>query len=205
MTKRLINAGVLITLYLVFLAWYGGWGMSPMTTAEVEQYLANVPQDSERVDFLDRMRKLGADDDGEEIFMLNLNRYKYADDEPKVGVPAAYQSYGTSVIGMIFKNGGHPIYSGEFFTRLLIEDSDEAYWDEVILVRYRSRRDFLAMVTSDAYQEIARDRTSGIAHAAVSPTNSTVNLAAPRLLVLILLLVPGVLFDYLLRRKNTRP
>ena len=77
----------------------------------------------------------------------------------------------------------------------------EAYWDEVILVRYRSRRDFIAMVTSDAYQEIARNRTSGIAHATVFPTTSAVNLAAPRLLVLILLLIPGLLFDYLLRRK----
>jgi len=59
--------------------------------------------------------------------MLNLNRYKYADDEPKVGVPAAYQSYGASVIPLMFKNGGHPVYSGEFVTRLLREDSDEAY------------------------------------------------------------------------------
>ena len=49
--------------------------------------------------------------------MLNINRYKYADNEPKVGVPAAYQV-------------------------------------------------------------IARDRTAGIAHGAVSPTTSTVNLAA---------------------------
>jgi len=200
MTKRRINASVFIVLYLSFLAWYGGWGMSPMTTAEVERYLANVPQDSEMVDFLDMMRNMGVDD-GEEIFMLNLNRYKYADDEPKVGVPAAYRSYGTSVIGMILKNGGHPIYSGEFLKSRIIDDSDEAYWDEVILVRYRSRRDFLAMVTSDAYQEIARDRASGIAYAAVSPTTSTVNLAKPRLLILIFLLVPGLLFDYLLRRK----
>ena len=174
--------------------------MSPMTTAEVERYLANVPQDSEMVDFLDMMRNMGVDD-GEEIFMLNLNRYKYADDEPKVGVPAAYRSYGTSVIGMILKNGGHPIYSGEFLTSRIIDDSDEAYWDEVILVRYRSRRDFIAMVTSDAYQEIARNRTSGIAHATVFPTTSAINLAAPRLLVLILLMIPGLLFDYLLRRK----
>ena len=28
MTNRLINAGVLITLYLVFLAWYDGWSSS---------------------------------------------------------------------------------------------------------------------------------------------------------------------------------
>ncbi len=202
MTTRLINAGLLIALYLIFLAWYDGWGKSPMTTAEVEQYLANVPQGFEGGDFKDRMRKLGADDDGEEFFMLNLNRYQYADDEPKVGVPAAYQAYGASVIGMLVKNGGHPIYSGGFFIPPLIEESDGVYWDEVILVRYRSRRDFLAMVTSDAYQEIARDRTSGIAQAAVSPTTATISLATPRLLVLVLLLALGLLFDYLLRRKS---
>jgi hypothetical protein len=57
------------------------------------------------------------------------------------------------------------------------------------------------MVTSDAYQEIARDRAGGIAYAEVTPTTSTLNLATPRLLVLILLMVPGVLVDYLLRRK----
>lgn len=201
MTKRLINASVLITLYLVFLAWYDGWGRSPMTTAEVEQYIANVPEDFMGNDFQDRMRKMGVDDDGEEIFMLNLNRYKYANDEPKGGVPAAYQSYGTAVLVMMLKNGGHPIYSAEFFTSQLLEDSIDPYWDEVILVRYRSRRDFIAMVTSDAYQKIAQDRTSGIAHATVYPTTSTVNLASPRLLVLILVLVLGLLFDFLLRRK----
>ena len=63
-----------------------------MTTADVEQYLANVPQDSERADFLNRMPKNGADDDDDdEIFTLNINRYKYADNEPKVGVTATYQ------------------------------------------------------------------------------------------------------------------
>ncbi|MDG1910648.1 MAG: hypothetical protein P8I81_17500 [Pseudomonadales bacterium] len=201
MTKRLINAVVLITLYLVFLAWYDGWGMNPMTPAEIDQYLSNVPQDSKGSNFQHRMRQMGVEDDGEEIFMLNLNRYKYADGEPEIGVPAAYRSYGSAVIPMILTNGGHPIFSAEFFTTGLIEEADAAYWDEVILVRYRSRRDFIAMVTSDAYQEIARNRTSGIAHATVFPTTSAVNLAAPRLLVLILLLIPGLLFDYLLRRK----
>jgi len=201
MTKRLINAVVLITLYLVFLAWYDGWGMNPMTPAEIDQYLSNVPQDSKGSNFQHRMRQMGVEDDGEEIFMLNLNRYKYADGEPEIGVPAAYQSYGSAVIPMILKNGGHPIFSAEFFATGLIEDAGAAHWDEVILVRYRSRRDFIAMVTSDAYQEIARNRTSGIAHATVFPTTSAFNLAAPRLLVLILLLIPGLLFDYLLRRK----
>ena len=149
---------------------------------------------------LDRMRKLGADDDGGNL-MLNLNRYKYAADEPR-RERRQYQSYGASVIGMILENAGHPIYSGEFFSSQITEASDKADWDEVILVRYRSRRDFLSMVTSDAYQEIARDRTSGIAYARVAPSVSTLNLVTPRLVVLILLLAPGLLFDYLLRRKT---
>ena len=53
MTKRQINAGVFLALYLVFLAWYDGWGMSPLTAAEVEQYLANLAPDSEGIEFLD--------------------------------------------------------------------------------------------------------------------------------------------------------
>ena len=70
---------------------------------------------------------MGFEDDGEEIFMLNLNRYKYADDEPEIGVPAAYRSYGSAVIPMILRNGGHPIFSAEFFATGLIEDADAAY------------------------------------------------------------------------------
>ena len=52
-----------------------------------------------------------------------------------------------------------------------------------------------------AYQEIAKDRAGGIAYAEVTPTTATLNLATPRLLILILLLVLGLLVDYLLRRK----
>ena len=74
MKKRLINAVVLITLYLVFLAWYDGSGMNPMTQAEIDQYLSNAPQDSKGSNFQHWMRQMGVEDDGEEIFMLNLNR-----------------------------------------------------------------------------------------------------------------------------------
>jgi hypothetical protein len=105
---------------------------------------------------------------------------------------------------MIFRRGGHPVDAGEFFTCSHMEDPDEAYWDEVLLVSYRSRRDVLAMVTAVEYQEIARDRTAGIAEASVAPTSSAINLATPRLLALMLLLLPGLLFDRLPRRRAAR-
>ena len=30
---RQVNATIFFVLYLAFLAWYGGWGMSPLTEA----------------------------------------------------------------------------------------------------------------------------------------------------------------------------
>ena len=78
-------------------------------------------------------------------------------------------------------------------------------WDEVILVRYRSRRDFIRMVTSPDYLDIARSRAGGIAYAEVTPTGATINLASPRLIVLLLLLAPCVLLDRLLLRRRGGP
>lgn len=202
MTKRRINLFFFAAAYLAFLAWYDGWGQSPMTPGEVEGYLANFPEDAEGVEFLDRLRQMGADDDGEEFFMLNLNRYEYAEGEPNVGVPSAYQEYGAEVVPMILSNAGHPVYSGTFFADPPKGDSNEAHWNEVILVRYRSRRDFIRMVTSDDYLEAARHRAGGIAYAEVSPTSARMTLTSPRLIVFLLLLVPALLLDYVLKRSQ---
>ena len=201
MNIRLISAGTFLLVFVVFLAWYDGWGQSPLKPTEVEEYLAGMPADTQSGDFAERMRQMGADDDGNEIYMLNLNRYRYADGENEDAPPAAYRKYGSSVVPMILRNGGHPIYVGTFSSGS-IEASDEATdWDEVLLVRYRSRRDFIRMVTSAAYIEAARDRSVAIAYAEVTPITAQMSLAAPRLIVFLLLLVPALLNDYRLRRR----
>jgi len=201
MNARQVNATTFFVLYLAFLAWYNGWGMSPLTEAEVESYIANLAPDAEGVEFVNRLRAMAANDTGDEIFMLNLNRYEYADGETRDRPPATYQAYGAGVVPMILANAGHPMYSGRFPSFTVEGQSD---WDEVILVRYRSRRDFLSMVTSDPYQDIAsRHRAGGIAYAEVSPTTATFNLASPRLLVALLLLAPLILVDWLLRRRQS--
>jgi hypothetical protein len=114
MNARQVNATVFFVLYLAFLVWYNGWGMSPLTEAEVESYIANLAPDAEDVEFVNRLRALAANDTGGEIFMLNLNRYEYADGETRDRPPATYQAYGAGVIPMILGNAGHPIYSGRF-------------------------------------------------------------------------------------------
>ena len=192
MKTRLINAAIFLVLYLAFLAWYDGWGMDPFTAEEVDTLTVNDPN----------LRRFLKDDDGEEFFMLNLNRYEYAENEDQQGQPVGYQNYGQAVIQMILKNAGHPIYSGEIPDYLLDGDAKDASWHEIILMRYRSRRDFVSMVTSDEYLKIAQDRSGGIEYAEVTPTRADVNLTTPRFVVLALLVVIALFIDRQIRRAR---
>ena len=202
MKTRLINAVVFLALYLAFLAWYDGWGMDPFTAEEVDTLVGKEVAKGANPELLKNLRRFLKDDDGEEFLMLNLNRYEYAENEEQQGVPVAYQNYGQAVIQMILKNAGHPIYSGEIPDYLLDGDIKDGSWHEIILVRYRSRRDFISMVTSDEYLKIARHRTGGIEYAEVTPTRASINLVTPRFVILVLLALLAWAIDRLIRRAR---
>ncbi len=195
MKARLINAAIFLVLYIAFLAWYDGWGMDPFTAEEVDTLVGKVVTKGANPDQMKNLRRLLKDDDGEEFYMLNLNRYEYAENEVQQGVPVAYQNYGQTVIQMILKNAGHPIYSGEIPDYLLGGNIKDGNWHEIILVRYRSRRDFVSMVTSDEYLKAAQHRSGGIEYAEVTPTRAGINLTTPRFVILALLVVIALFVD----------
>ena len=58
-TSRLVNAAAFSALYLLFLAWYDGWGMTALTQREVDQYIANIREDSELRDLRDNLSTHG--------------------------------------------------------------------------------------------------------------------------------------------------
>ena len=192
MKTRLINTAIFLVLYLAFLAWYDGWGMDPFTAEEVDTLVGNDKN----------LRRFLEDDDGEEFFMLNLNRYEYAENEVQQGVPVAYQNYGQAVIQMMLKNAGHPVYSGEISDYLVGGGIKEEGWHEIILVRYRSRQDFVNMVTSDEYLKAAKLRYVSIEYAEVIPTKANLNLVTPRFVILALLVLIALATDSLIRRAR---
>ena len=203
MKTRLINAIVFLALYLAFLAWYDGWGVDPFTAEEVDMLASKVETQDTNPEELKNLLRLLKDDDGEEFFMLNLNRYEYAGNEVQQGVPVSYQNYGQAVIQMMLKNAGHPIYSGEISDYLVGGDIKEGGWHEIILVRYRSRRDFVSMVTSDEYLKAAKLRYVSIEYAEVIPTRANLNLVTPRFVILALLFLIAVVTDRLIRRARS--
>ena len=200
MKTRLINAVIFLALYLAFLAWYDGWGMDPFTAEEVDSLASKVEAQGKNPEQLKNLRRLLKDDQGGEFFMLNLNRYEYAENEVQQGVPVSYQTYGEAVIQLLLKRACHPIYSGEIPDYLLGGEIRDGSWHEIILVRYRSKRDFISMVTSDEYLKIARHRTGGIEYAEVMPTSASINLVTPRFVILVLLVLLAWAIDRMIRR-----
>ncbi len=101
------------------------------------------------------------------IVMVNLLRYReeanYAAgsaEAPCSGREAYHQRYAAGVVPLIHAAGGRPIWSGRASFAPLAPKGER--WDEVVLVEYPSRRAFLGMVTSPAYQAVARHRSAAL-------------------------------------------
>jgi uncharacterized protein (DUF1330 family) len=54
--------------------------------------------------------------------------------------------------------------------QMVIGDSDRPWWDAILTVEYPSIQAFLEIVTSEAYQSIARHRTSALVRAELIAT-----------------------------------
>lgn len=72
----------------------------------------------------------------------------------------AYQEYGTAVFPKIIGLGGSLVYKGAC-DHLFVGDESQDY-DELIIVRYPSRRAYLEMINSAEYQEAIKHRKAGL-------------------------------------------
>jgi len=99
----------------------------------------------------------------EPVVMLNLLLYR---DQAETGYGVdglsgreAYQEYGRRFAVLHPRFGGEPIWMGQAHHSIIGEED----WDIVILVRYPTRRQFLAMFDDPEYQEIAPIRAAALA------------------------------------------
>ncbi len=114
----------------------------------------------------DQIAELGRPGPDGPIYMVNLLRFKdraeYPDGRSSDLTGAqAYALYGRSVIRLVAELGGRLVFSGEV-NWLMIGQADDL-WDQIAVVEYPDRKALVAMVTSDAYQEIAVHREAGLA------------------------------------------
>ncbi|HEX5990409.1 MAG TPA: DUF1330 domain-containing protein [Solirubrobacterales bacterium] len=111
------------------------------------------PNEAGLAAFSERADEAGA------VTMLNLLEFV-----PEGG-RERYAEYGAAVAPLLEKAGGRLVFAGEPGPVLLGDRS----WDMVLLVEYPSRRAFLEMIGSEAYQAIAHLRTEALTRGELHP------------------------------------
>lgn len=179
---------------LSFLLWYGGKS-KPLSTDELNQYI-DALKDAYGVDditqIISGLKELCENDDGKSFYMVNLMRFKTEYNEELGMTPLeAHKMYGKGITKELFKRAGHPILLSEV-TGSFLRDSDST-WDEVGIIRYRSKRDMLKMILNLSDPELGKYKWAALEKTDVFPTTLKVNLAFIRIIVITLLFLISTL------------
>jgi len=119
-------------------------------------------------------------DDGP-IVMLNLLRFRDVADyskDPNLAPPApisgaaAYLAYKAAVAPLLESAGSELIFAGSAGPFLI--GPEESHWDEVLLVRHKSRPAFLGFAQNPAYLAIKGHRTAALSDSRLLPVKASI-------------------------------
>ena len=113
------------------------------------------------------LRKLTETDQESSFDMINLIKYRptaiyesAADNAIGRSGREAYQEYGLVAFPKIIGMGGSLVYKGTCDHQFVGDESQN--YDDLIIVRYPSRRAYLEMFNSTEYQEAIKHRKAGL-------------------------------------------
>jgi hypothetical protein len=189
--------GILLALYVAFLLWHEPWFSRRLQPGEAAAMLRGRYDDvapDERAAFeafLDR-------DDGRPFYMVNLMQYRATAAYPggllPDGTPAgdmtgreAGHRYERMVVPELLKRGCYPVFAARKLANVLSAGAGTDFFEEVAVVRYRSRRDLLAMAASRAFLAGVPHKWASLEKTVAVPSRLLL-LADPRILVPLILL-----------------
>ena len=187
--------------YLAFRAWYDNW-RGPLRADEIEVFMARAAQaPGAQYTDLHVLRRFMETDDGQEFVMCNLVRlYPHEVAHPVSGkmhsARAMVQQYFSGFMPALLRAGGHPLmvmrqvggYVDAWNT------PPDPGWSIVGMVRYRSRRDMMRLVTDQRFFDVHPLKIAAIAQTFSIPTQHVVGMAIrPRTGVAIILLMAAAL------------
>jgi hypothetical protein len=207
-TVPIVLSIIFVLLYLIFLVWYGGRG-KPLSAAEVDALLLEIQrragkqgQAEAESPVLQRFRELAKSDDGRDYYMVNLLKFRkkalYPEGSSFGDDPlAANDRYNRAIVPLLLKHGGHPVFLGQVQGRFIHPDSVDD-WDQVGLVRYRSRRDMLKMALEIAEKGVDVHKWAALEKTQVFPVHPLVSLTFIRASVAVVFFFASALVQLLL-------
>ncbi len=191
------------TLYTLFLLWENRWFSQPLSEDEVDAYLDKMAQGGKHETPLQdkelaNARAFFLADDGKPFYMVNLMQYRetavYPHDihpEVKTG-REANALYSKAVVKELLKRGSYPVFLSQKTADLFSAGEGTDVFEEVGIVRYRSRRDMLEMAASPSFQAAEPHKWASMEKTVVVPTRKIL-LLDPTVIVPALLLLVGAI------------
>ena len=194
--------------FTLFLFWYTPTG-GPLSDAEVDNFIAKMERNGSPPEAMSLIRQFGEEDTSKHFIMINNIDYdetpgNVAGAEPGENAQQLMDRYMGHMIPAMLSRGSHPVMMGPAAYRSMdvigVEGVD--VWDMGGLVRYRSRRDFLEIVTDPAFSGKHHFKAAALEKTIAFPVEPDFNLGDPRLLIGLLLLSLTALADA--RRSSQR-
>lgn len=188
-------------LYAAFFFWYTDLG-GPLSDAEVNSFVANMTAngfDPEVVAFLEAFAR---EDTGSQFLMVNnidLNENPPDVDGAEIGESAdkLMSRYMTHMIPALLSRACHPVVIGSAVYPAMdlagIEGAE--HWDQAAMLRYRSRRSFMEIVTNPAFRDKHHFKTAALEKTIAYPIETSFHLGDPRYVLALILLATTALLE----------
>ena len=198
---------ILAVIYAAFFSWYTSFG-GPLTAEEVDWYLAELLRVGQPPEAVEDIRAFLENDTGDDFVMLNIVDYR---ESPLVveGSPPAENAqemvdrYMEFMYPALFARACHPVMLGSAAHRAMdlmgLEVEGIDVWDQAALMRYRSRRDLMDILSNPAFAGRHEFKVAAITKTVAFPLDSWFQLGDPRLVLALVLLVLGFAWQALRR------
>lgn len=214
MKKTTLLLASLLVALAAFYAWHTPRG-GPLTDAEVDAFIATqaARAGSAWTDEAAFEAFLRADD-GRPFVMINLMEYREMAEYPEGAAPAenmtgaeADMLYGQAVFPQLLLRGSYPVARATRHETIINSVGETVgAFESFAMVRYRSRRDLIDMLASDAFGDANSHKWASLENTLVAPSNYDVsfkfiNFAPAFLLLGVGVVLGGALRDHRRRRE----
>ena len=195
-------------IYAAFFLWYTDLG-GPLDDEEIESFTASMTAAGSDPDTIALIEKFAREDSGRQFLMLNAVDYNenppdVAGAEPGESAEQLMGRYMGFMFPALLSRASHPVFMGPAVSPSMdvvgIDGAEN--WDMGAMMRYRSRRTFLEIVTNPVFSGKHQFKTAALDKTIAYPIEPRLYLGDLRLLLgLILLAVTALIDSVWLSRK----
>jgi len=194
-------------LYVAFFAWYTNLA-GPLDADEISHYLRRFEEAELAPERIAMLRRFMQEDTGDDFYVVNAldlraEPERVGEVEPGETSEEVMERYMAHMYPELFRRACHPAIYGLAVGPALdlagIEGAEE--WTAAAMVRYRSRRDLLDIATNPAFRANHIYKLAALDKTIAYPIEPVINLAEPRFLVALILLVISFGLQLAIARK----